>query len=128
MNLHGIARGAISSVNPQVIGFWKESLGYSTADTGEQIPKYAPPVCVYLQVQPLSTGDIRKLDALNIQGVQKKMYLNGRIDGIVRVLAKGGDLLTLSCGSVSDGVWLVREVMEQWADWCCVGVTLQNGS
>jgi hypothetical protein len=42
----------------------------------------------------------------------------------VRTDQKGGDLLTMPDGSV----WLVAMVLEHWADWTSVAITLQDGS
>ena len=126
MNLHKIVTGVISAVNPQIVGTFQASSGNITGGSGKRTPSYAPPINVYMQVQPLSTGDIMKLDGLNLQGVMSKIYMNGRVDGAVRPEVKGGDLFTITSG-VNKGVWLVNNVLEQWPDWACCAVTLQNG-
>lgn len=82
---------------------------------------------VSAQVQPVTWRDLQQLDALNIQGVRWKAYLFGTINGVVRSENKGGDLITISSGP-HQGVWLVAQVLEQFPDWCCVAITLQNGS
>ncbi len=43
------------------------------------------PVTVSAQIQPISTGDLRKLDALNVQGVTQKVYINGILRGLQRI-------------------------------------------
>ena len=79
------------------------------------------------QAQAMSTRDLRQVEMLNLTGTMKSFYVNGALDGGVRVQLKGGDLLTLPDGSV----WLVTVVPEPWvitAGWTkCIGV-LQNGS
>lgn len=127
MNLHGIVSNVISTVNPQIVGQYLSSLPPTTSASGKRTPNFAPPVDVYLQVQPLSAGDLRKLEGLNLQGTMRKMFLNGRVDGIVRPSMKGGDLLVIPDG-VNAGTWLVNQVLEQWPDWACAAVTLQNGA
>lgn len=122
MNLHSLARGLIASVNPEAICLLQTSTGYTTAAGGRQTPSYNAPVYPSAQVQSLSTQDLRQLDALSIQGSSRKIYLNGAVNAIVRVSAKGGDLITLADGTV----WLTTAVLEQWDDWCCVAVTLQD--
>lgn len=87
----------------------------------------ATAVSVLAQIQPLSTSDIRHMDALNIQGKHLAMYANLDLNGGVRVVLKGGDLVTLPDGSV----WLVTEGAEQFyssAGWSKVILTLQDGS
>lgn len=81
---------------------------------------------VLAQVQPLTWRDLQQLDGLVLQGTRRKMYLYGRTDGAVRPLAKGGDLVTVATGGVSDGTWLVAQVLEQFPDWVSAAVTLQN--
>lgn len=127
MNLHNIVKGAISAVNPPITGQYKFSAGSITSPSGKRVPSYGYPIDVYLQVQPLSAGDIQKIDGLNLQGVMRKIYLNGRVDGLARPNLQGGDLFIIFDG-VNAGTWLVNQVLEQWPDWACAVVTLQNGA
>lgn len=129
MNLHAIANGAITAVNPNVVASVLVSKGYAlpTGGDGTQTPAYADPIAVQAQVQPLSTADIRKVEALNIQSVQRSICLYGAFDGIVRPMLKGGDLITIGSGP-NPGVYLVTVNFEAWPDWCKVGCTMQNGS
>lgn len=124
MNLHAIVRGHIGVVNPDIPLSIKVSTGYSTNPDGTPIPKYANPVTVMGQVQELSDSEIRQADFLNIQGQKRAIYINGQIDGLVRVNKQGGDIITGPDGSV----WLVAIVLEYWPDWCKVAVVLQDGS
>ena len=73
-------------------------------------------------VQALQYNDITQFDAFNIQGERRKIYINGQVDGLVRVENKGGDLITDPLGNV----WLVVLVPKSWPDWCSVAVTLQD--
>lgn len=127
MNLHNVAVGVIAAVNPQIVGSFKASSGNTTSPDGKRVATYLSPISVYLQVQPLGTGDIMKLDGLNLQGVVRKIYMNGRVDGLVRPEVKGGDLFVIT-GGVNSGTWLVNNVLEQWPDWVASAVTLQNGA
>lgn len=123
MNLHGIVSGKVAAVNPlQPVILQVCIEGYVTNPDGSRVPAYLPPVTVTAQVQDLSTRDLRQLDALNIQGSMKSIYLNGTVDAISRLNAKGGDLLTLKDGTI----WLTTSVLEQWPDWVKVSVTVQN--
>ena len=78
------------------------------------------------QIQPLSAGDLRHMDMLNLQGSHRKFYIDTHIRGIVRVGLKGGDQLTTPDGNV----WLVTQPVEQWnyAGFSAVIATLQDGS
>lgn len=127
MNLHGIVRAAVGTVNPTIWVSIQRSTGYTTSDDGTRVPSYAPPVDVRAQMQSLQYNDIAQLDGLNIQGQRRALYLDGNWEGIVRADGKGGDRVTLPDGSV----WLVALVLENWADrdgWVKVAITLQNGS
>ena len=123
MNLHGIAAGAIAAVNPLVTLKIEVSTGSMDGEDGISVPTYASPIYVKGQVQPLTGGDLRQMEGLNLQGDYQGIYINGRIDGLVRAKNKGGDKITLSDGSV----YLVTTVLESWPDWTKVAATLQNG-
>jgi hypothetical protein len=124
MNLHQIVRGAVSAVNPDVNISIQVSTGSTLDANRNRVPAFAAPVVVRGQIQALQYDDIRQLDALNIQGVKQKVYINGRVDGLIRNENKGGDLITFPDGRV----YLVTLVLEYWPDWCCAAVTLQDGS
>lgn len=82
---------------------------------------------VLAQIQPVSSGDLQHLDALNIQGQHRSVYFNGALLPGVRVGMKGGDLLGRQNGSI----WLVTESAEPFhetAGWSRCIITLQNGS
>jgi hypothetical protein len=124
MNLHRMVSGIIGTVNPHVPVKLQISSGFTTAPSGKQVPVYEPGITVMAQVQQLTTREIQHLDSLNIQNNGSGIYLNGFVNGVVRVTRKGGDLITMSDGTV----YLVTSVLEQWPDWCKVAVTLQNGA
>lgn len=82
---------------------------------------------VLAQVQPLSSQDLRQLEGINLGGDARGVYVNGDLNGVVRVLLKGGDLLTFPDGTI----WLVKQQLEGFnmtAGWTKVAVVLQNGS
>lgn len=79
------------------------------------------------QVQPMTKSDLMQLEGLNLNGDKRAIYLNGTIDGVVRVELKGGDLVTLPNGQV----FLVVQNLEGFADtagWTRAAMVLQNGS
>ena len=123
MNLHGIVAPIIGAVNPLVEASIEVSTGNTTSADGTRVPKYAKAVKVMVQVQPLTGGDLRQMEGLNLQGDYQGIYINGHVDGLVRLENKGGDKITLSTG-----VYLVTTVLETWPDWTKVAATMQNGS
>ncbi|MCM1513228.1 MAG: hypothetical protein NC112_09015 [Oxalobacter formigenes] len=126
MNLRGIANSAIQVVNPDQKIIWRQSTGYTVNENYEQVPAYEEHE-VAANIQALSGADLRQVDALNLQGTMRKVYLFGDVRAISRPDAEGGDLLLfpqVPGGEVQ--TWLVNVVSETWPGWCCVIVTLQN--
>lgn len=130
MNLHAIVTPAISAINPPMLGSVSISTGFTQNADFSRTPTYSTATGVSMQVQPLTSKQIEHVDALNLQGIFKSVYLNGRIDGLVRVAGKGGDLLFLPTGYSGQAldVWLVVEQAEAWDTdgWCRAIVQLQN--
>lgn len=121
MNLRGVATQFTSIINPQITVTITASTGYTTADDGSQMPSYAAPVTTSAQVQQLTAREIQHMDALNIQGNLRKVWLNGNWNGIIRPKRQGGDLMSFNGQN-----WLIVEVLEAWPDWCSVVVALQQ--
>lgn len=79
------------------------------------------------QVQPMTKSDLTQIEGLNLNGDKKAIYLNGAIDGVVRVRLKGGDLIDTPDGQT----WLVVQNLEGFdatAGWTKAAMVLQNGS
>lgn len=126
MNLHGLVRGAITTVNPDVMCPYQQSTGYTANDAGKRTPAYADSVTIPCQIQALTGKDLRHEALQNIQGVMRGVYVYGNKQGVVRVDAKGGDLFQFA--QVPGGAlqtWLVVAVLETWPDWSKVAVCLQ---
>lgn len=130
MNLHAIVSGAIKAVNPFTQLSIQTSAGFTTNPDGKQSPTYNDAVTVEGDVQALDAGEIQHLDSLNIQGRRMKFYINGNIDGIIRITQQGGDLITIVGGNTAPAmlgsIWLTAAVLEYWPDWCCVAAVLQD--
>jgi hypothetical protein len=120
MNLHGLASSCTGAVNPDVEATIKTSTGSTPNPDGTLTPTYATATGL-VNIQALAAKDIQHLNGLNYQGVEKKAYCYGAVNGIVRASNKGGDLLTLLDGTI----WLVGPVFESWPDWSAVGLTQQ---
>lgn len=127
MNLHAVVAPIIAAVNPNIVGQYQASTGYTTGANGRQVPVYAAAIDVTIQVQALTTRDLRQLDGLNLQGSDQAIYCYGTVNGVSRPQIKGGDLFTYGTGSAARTA-LVTAVLEDWsltAGWCKVAVTLQ---
>lgn len=128
INLHAAVRGLVTSVNPDILGTWRESIGSTQDAAFRVVPSYTDHE-VMLQVQALSGRDLKHTDFLSMQGVKRAVYMFGTVQGVSRPQAKGGDLLQFPM--VTDGpvlVWLVVVELEQWnpaGTWSKVGVVLQ---
>lgn len=121
MNLHQMASGMVGAVNPFVPVSIQVSTGYTTAADGKRAPTYAPFVIKPGQLQSLTFRDLTQIEGLNLQGTRRAIYVNGRVDGLIRGESKGGDLITFPDGTV----WLVAIDLEAWPDWCKLAATLQ---
>lgn len=130
MNLHAIVRAAIMTVNPDIVAQLLSSTGSTPDDAGNLTPTYATAAPVRIQVQPLSRGDLRHLESLNIQGVGRSIFLYGNEQGIVRNLQVGGDLFQFpQFAGQAASTWLVVAVDGPWnvtqGGWTKVLVILQ---
>ena len=79
------------------------------------------------QIQPIATGELALVESLNIQGVHRRMYVDGSVDAIVRAKSEGGTLVTRA----NSDIYKVTDVPENWQDagspnWTCAVITLQN--
>ena len=124
MNLHGMVRGAITTVNPDVPVTIKQSNGYTKNAQHQQVPAYITHTNIPAQIQALTYKDLQQVDGINEGGVTRAIYFYGNVDAIIRNSMKGGDLITFPDGTV----WLVKQSLEQWPDWCKVAVVQQNGA
>jgi len=125
LNLHQLVSGAIGGVNPNTRATLLRSTGYTTLPDGTQAPSYAAPVPASIQVQALSSDELKQVEGLNVQGNKQGIYLNGNWNGVVRVNRAGGDLIVVDQGPAA-GTYLVVTVLENWPDWTKVAVVLQN--
>jgi hypothetical protein len=130
INLRAAVRGAINSVNPDILGTWRESIGSTTDAAGRQLPNYTDHEDTPMQVQALSGRDLRHVNFLSMQGVKRAVYLFPTVQGVSSPQAKGGDILRFPMVTNGPALeWLVVVELEQWdpnGTWCKVGVVLQD--
>lgn len=128
MNFHNLVRPIITTVNPDITGTWRESLGVTVDSGGRPTPTYTDHTDVRMQVQA-QTGEVLKFPGgtfITQQGVRRDVYVYGNYQGVARPDSKGGDLLIFpEVPGGADKVWLVTTCYETWPDWCKVGVVLQ---
>lgn len=127
LNLHGIVRGVIQSVNGDITAVLRRNTGYTIAPNGKQIPTTSD-TTGSIQEQALGPSDLRHVNDLNIQGVMRKVYMYGDWGGPVRADQVGGDILLFPHVRGGPAVpWKIVTVFETWTDsgWCAVGVVLQ---
>jgi hypothetical protein len=129
MNLHGIVRAAITTVNPDIMAPWLQSSGNTVDAAGNATPTYTT-TTIPIQVQAMTAQDLRQVNGMNLQGVLRSVYCYGNKQGVVRVAQKGGDILQFPevpnpvGGTVRN--WLVVKVVETWPDWSKCIVELQQ--
>lgn len=132
LNLHSEVRAAIGSVNPDTAATYRAATGFSVDGTGAQVPTYAVDTTPFgVQVQPASGDDLQHTAYANIEGVYRSVWMFGNTQGVVRITARGGDLLLFPeffGGTVR--TWLVIKVEESWGvvgqgGWSHVIVALQ---
>jgi hypothetical protein len=127
MNLHGLVRGAIQSINPDITAQYQASTGSAQGANFKQVPAYAAAVPVRIQAQPLKPSDLKLIEALGMAGVFRSVHMFGLNQGITRPNQKGGDYLTFpQFPGMAAQPWLTVQVMEQWPEWCRVLVCLQT--
>lgn len=117
----------MAAVNPTVLATIEISTGFTQDANYKQVPSYAEPFDARAQLQPLTWGDLRQLDGINVQGQKRAIYLSGNVQAIVRPDGKGGDLITLPDGSA----WLTVQVLEDFfltSGWVKVAVVRQGAS
>lgn len=125
MDLHTLAAGAISVVNPETPAKLYRSTGSVTSPAGKPQPSYAPPISGNVQVQSLSGSQLQLMNNMGINGILCKVYLHGDWESVVRQNLTGGDKFTFAYAGFSSDTWLVVQVLERWPDWCCVAVQMQ---
>ncbi len=126
MNLHDEAVACIQDVNTNVLATWYQSTGSTTNTDGTMAPGYAAPIeNVSVQMQAATQRDLRHLDALNLQGTFRHLWLDGAVSGVVRLTQQGGDKFV-----IAGKTWLTLPVPEQWTGpgWSHCVVQLQVAS
>lgn len=125
-NIRALANSQTRAINPNLPAELWVSTGYTTVEY-KQVPQYDQ-LPVFAQVQAITSGEALKMDALNIQGAEKIIFLNGIALAINRIRKLGGDLIVFAPGLVPEGTtWKIVASMEQWGGtWAKLAVALQD--
>lgn len=127
IDVHSAANLAVQVVNPDLLGTFYASTGSTSSVSYAQVPTYAAPVNVPMQVQGVSARDLKQLEGMNAQGVLRSVHMFGNTQGVVRVNQEGGDLLYFAeIPTGTPRMWKVVKVMETWPTWSRVIVNLQT--
>lgn len=127
LNLHSVARGAVSALHPEETVALYQSTGQSNV-LGRIVPTYAEAQTVQAQVQSLSSDELAHFEAASRTKISRKAYLFASESlppaGIIRPLGRNGDVIRRADGSW----WIVSAVLEDFtaSGWVCVGVTMQT--
>jgi hypothetical protein len=112
-----------------MLGTWRKSIGWTKTADFKRVPDYADTANVEMNVQALSNDDLKQMDALNVQGVMRAVFVHADISAVNRTGEQGGDLLRLPTGLDPNDTldtWLVTQVLEPWSgQWTKVAATLQ---
>ena len=82
MNLRLIANAATQRVNPNTTIALLQSTGYTTDINGKRTATNQVVMLGSCNIQALTTGDLRHVEGLNIQGNHRSVYIYGKIAGL----------------------------------------------
>lgn len=132
INLRSMANRLTSGVNPNVTATLLVSTGYATDASGLQVPTYAAPETVTLQVQALTQKELQHLDKLNITNGQAGVFVDRQLNSANRSTGSGGDVFQFPDSpsiptDLRGSEWLVVAVLEGWpgSGWCRAAITRQ---
>lgn len=127
MNLHAIVHTAVTALHPAETVTLYQATG-QTNTLGRVTPAYAGPQTVQAQIQSLSAEDLAHGQEASRTAIDRKAYLfapDAALPpaGIVRPLARGGDMLERADGTW----WLITGMIEDFtaSGWVCVSMTQQ---
>ncbi len=137
VNLHALARGAVSSVHPEEEILLYQSIG-SLNTKGRPKPLYAPPITLRAQIQSEGGADLAAQDMAPASSLIRRFYLNITPDapnsaqgelcapaGILRPLSRGGDMIFRPRDKTW---WLVTELAEDFSasGWVAAHAVMQT--
>lgn len=132
IRLRSMANRLTSGVNPNVPATLLVSTGYTTDAAGLQVPAYAAPETVSVQIQALTQKELQHLDKLNITNGQAGVFIDRQLNSADRSSGSGGDVFQFADdpkipADLRGTEWLVVAVLEGWpgSGWCRAAITRQ---
>lgn len=132
MNLRAIANRATTRINPNVAVTLYRSTGWTKDASYRQVPAYAAPEEIMVQVQALTQKELEHLDRLNISNGQASIFANTQLSSVDRPSQSGGDKIVFGSDAATPAAlrgqtWLVVALLEGWAGsgWCKAAITSQ---
>ena len=128
INLHDIVRPVIPVLHPDEDVLLVQSTGNVNV-RGIVTPTWAMPQMVFAQIQSMGADELKPQTDVSVAGEQRKAWLYSDTvagltpDGIVRPLARGGDLIRRADGSW----WYVAGLQEDFtaSGWVSVHIAQQ---
>lgn len=132
IRLRSMANRLTSGVNPNVPATLLVSTGYTTDAAGLQVPAYADPETVSVQIQALTQKELQHLDKLNVTNGQAGVFIDRQLNSADRNTGSGGDVIQFADdprlpADLRGSEWLVVAVLEGWpgSGWCRAAITRQ---
>lgn len=124
LNVRGIVRAGINTINPDIPIVILQSGGFTVLPGGIQSPAYLQAVSAIAQIQPIPSEELQHIANFNASSVYYDLYIDGDFHGLNRADEKGGDLIYF------DGFeWLVisrTEAFSLSSNWTKVRVVQQK--
>lgn len=135
INLHGVVRGAINHLHPDIKATLYQVTGQTVVTGGQPKSIYSPGKPVWTQAQSEGTTTLYHADRVGSEEIIRKFYLfskpelNERIAGIIRPLSRGGDMFQIDINEkwFAGTWWLVEGTIEDFtlSGWVNIRATLQ---
>lgn len=135
INLHGIVRGAVNHLHPDVKVILYRTTGQVVVTGGQPKPIYAEGINIKAQMQSEGTTALFHADKIGQEEIMRKFYLfaspelDMRVAGIIRPLSRGGDMFQIDPTEnwFAGTWWLVDATIEDFtrSGWANVRATLQ---
>lgn len=135
VNLDAVVRGAITALHPDITATLYQVTGQVVVAGGQPKSIYAPGRTIRAQMQSEGTTALSHADRVGWEETNRKFYLlsppelGKRVAGIIRPLARGGDMFQISesCPWFTGTWWLVDATIEDFtlSGWANVRATMQ---
>lgn len=124
VNLHGVVRGAITTIHPDLECLLYHAVGQVNVK-GKTKPVYLAPIPIKANFQALDADKLNHTEAKNDTPASEQVFLYSEkpyVTGQYRFNARTGDIIQRE-----DEYWLIVSILEDWSidGWCNVAVHRQ---